>query len=78
MNDTVAVWHRQPPGALAPFFRRQTNEFKVHPRQYLVLGDNTVNSHDGRKWGDFPQEKVIGRFLAVYWPWSRRFDWAPE
>lgn len=78
MNDTVAVWHRQPPGALAPFFRRQTNEFKVHPRQYLVLGDNTVNSHDGRKWGDFPQEKVIGRFLAVYWPWSRRFGWAPE
>ena len=34
-----------------------------------------MNSADSRHWGepDFAQEKVIGRSLFVFWPFTRRF-----
>ena len=32
------------------------------------MGDNTFNSSDSRYWGDFDQEKVIGKSFFVYWP----------
>jgi len=78
LNDFIAVLHRQPPSVLAPLFRREHSEFKVHPGHYFVLGDNTINSYDSRRWGDFPQEWIIGRFWLVYWPWSPRFGWAQD
>jgi type IV secretory pathway protease TraF len=37
------------------------------------LGDNTVSSYDSRKFGDLPQQAIVGRLLAVYWPVSPRF-----
>ena len=42
---------------------------------YLAFGDNTMNSHDGRAWGAFPQEKLVGRASFVFWPISERFGW---
>jgi signal peptidase I len=48
-------------------------EFHVEPGHYFVMGDNTMNSSDSRWWGDFPQEKVIGRSFFVYWPITERF-----
>ena len=48
-------------------------EFHVGPTNYFVMGDNTMNSSDSRFWGDFPQQKVIGRALFVYWPVTDRF-----
>jgi len=53
---------------LAPLFPEETNEFVVRPRHYLAFGDNTMNSHDGRAWGDFPEEKVVGKASFVFWP----------
>ncbi len=49
------------------------SEFNVRPNHYFVMGDNTMNSSDSRYWGDFPQEKVIGKSFFVYWPISKRF-----
>jgi signal peptidase I len=46
---------------------------KVGPDNYFVMGDNTFNSSDGRYWGDFPRDRVIGRSFFVYWPFSDRF-----
>jgi signal peptidase I len=43
-------------------------KFSVEPGHYFVMGDNTYNSSDSRYWGDFPQEKVIGKSFFVYWP----------
>lgn len=54
--------------ALAP-----GQEFQVHPDCFFVMGDNTMNSSDSRFWGDFPQSKVIGKALFIYWPISDRF-----
>ena len=60
---------------LAPLFPDGQSEFVVRPRHFLAFGDNTMNSHDGRAWGDFPQEKVVGKAAFVFWPITSRFGW---
>jgi signal peptidase I len=35
------------------------------------LGDNSPNSGDGREWGFVPQKEVLGRAIAVYYPFAR-------
>jgi signal peptidase I len=55
-------------GELAP-----GRSFTVGPDNYLVMGDNTFNSSDGRYWGDFPRDRVIGRSCFIYWPVTERF-----
>ncbi len=78
LNDWVARRNRVPRGALAPLFPDGSATFTVRPHHYLVLGDNTVNSYDSRRWGDLPQENVVGRLFMVYWPFSERFGWGQE
>lgn len=73
-------------GRLAPNFLTETNEFAVPPYDFLAMGDNTMNSSDGRFWGSFAREKVIGKSAFVYWPIgscdyqgkerASRFGWA--
>ena len=65
LNEVVAQLFGQ---HLAPNFPNEKTEFVVGPNRYLAMGDNTMNSSDGRTWGDFPQEKVIGKSFFVYWP----------
>jgi signal peptidase I len=71
VNDTVAAKVHRP--GLAPLFPDETTEFVVRTNHYLCMGDNTMNSNDGRVWGDFPREKVVGRAFFVFWPITRRF-----
>ncbi|MCD6338310.1 MAG: signal peptidase I [Verrucomicrobia bacterium] len=58
---------------LAPLFPDEETVFVVRPKYYLAFGDNTMNSYDGRAWGDFPREKVVGRAFFVFWPFTKRF-----
>jgi len=62
---------------LAPLFPDEKSEFVVRANHYLAFGDNTMNSKDGRDWGDFPQELVMGRASFVFWPIGER-DHAPS
>lgn len=55
---------------LAPLFENSSTIFEVPPEEYLVMGDNTMNSSDSRTWGSFPRENVIGKALCVYWPFG--------
>lgn len=76
VNDKVARENRR--GGLAPLFPDANTEFVVRPNHYLTMGDNTMNSHDSRAWGDFPREFVIGKCGFVFWPITDRFGWAVE
>lgn len=57
----------------APLFPDGQAEFVVRPDHYLVFGDNTMNSWDGRGWGDFPREHVVGKARFVFWPFTSRW-----
>ena len=73
VNGVTAAKFGKP--GIAPKFRDENAEFRVRPNHCLAFGDNTMNSHDGRAWGDFPQEKIIGRASFVFWPITDRFGW---
>ena len=53
---------------------RPEEEFSVVPEgHYLVMGDNSSNSRDGRYFGWLPNEHIVGRVSSVWWPvrnWS--------
>lgn len=68
INDRTAQRLRQRPRSLAPLFPNAQAEVRIPPHQLLTMGDNTLGSADGRRWGAFDQSHVIGRCLAVYWP----------
>ncbi|HKS38766.1 MAG TPA: signal peptidase I [Verrucomicrobiae bacterium] len=60
---------------IAEKFPNENTDFVVRHNHLLALGDNTMNSSDGRYWGDFPREKVVGKAGFVFWPFSTRFGW---
>ena len=41
---------------------------------YLMLGDNSGNSGDGRAFGWVPHENMYGRAFAIAWPFARSKD----
>lgn len=54
---------------------RPEPEFSVVPEgHYLVLGDNSSNSRDGRYFGWLPNENIVGRVASIWWPPSRWRD----
>ncbi len=63
---------------MKPEFEDDKGEYTVRPHYLMVMGDNTMNSFDSRCWGDFPEEKVIGKASFVYWPISSRFGWGQD
>jgi signal peptidase I len=45
----------------------QNGDLVVPPGNYFAMGDNRLNSLDGRYWGFVPRENIVGRPLFVYW-----------
>lgn len=43
----------------------------VPPDHYVFMGDNRTHSCDSRAWGAVPEENLIGKVFAVYWPPTR-------
>lgn len=51
------------------------DEFSVVPKgHYLVMGDNSANSRDGRYFGWLPNENIVGRVACIWWPPTRWRD----
>lgn len=51
------------------------DEYALVPEgHYLVLGDNSANSRDGRVFGWLPNENILGRVAAIWWPPQRWRD----
>ncbi len=46
----------------------------VPPDHYLVLGDNSARSRDGRVWGWLPGDHIVGRVFSIWWPPTRWRD----
>lgn len=74
LNGKMAAEHIR--ADLAPLFPNANAGRRIRSNHFLVLGDNTLNSSDGRVWGDFSRTNVIGKYCFVYWPISSRFGWA--
>lgn len=54
---------------------RPEPEFSQVPEgHYLVLGDNSANSRDGRYFGWLPNEHIVGRVASIWWPPPRWRD----
>src|SRR5262249_43818122 len=54
---------------------RPEPEFSQVPEgHYLVLGDNSGNSRDGRYFGWLPEENIVGRVACIWWPPQRGRD----
>ncbi len=63
--------HRLPSGALEnQYYGVDEDEaYSVIPAgHYLVLGDNSGNSRDGRYFGWLPNEHIVGRVACIWWP----------
>jgi len=43
---------------------------KVPAGYYLMMGDNRNNSHDGRVWGLVPRDRLIGKAVMTWWPFT--------
>lgn len=54
---------------------RPDDEFAVvPPGHYLVCGDNSSHSRDGRYFGWLPDENIVGRVACIWWPIANRRD----
>lgn len=54
---------------------RPEDEYALIPEgHYLLLGDNSPNSRDGRYWGWVPNENLVGRVASIWWPPQRWRD----
>lgn len=45
--------------------------YKVPEGDVLVLGDNRINSHDGRCFGPIDEDLIVGRAFFLMWPPDR-------
>jgi len=77
LNQKTAEPFRLPfQGPLAPLFPDASAVYEILADNYMVMGDNTLNSFDSRGWGEFSASKVIGKSFFVYWPITERFGWS--
>jgi signal peptidase I len=56
------------PERWGPLNKLAATTFFVQPGHYLCLGDNSPESSDSRAWGEVPERLMLGRALAVYYP----------
>ena len=59
----------------APYGVQDVDAFCNIPEDhYLVLGDNSAHSRDGRYFGWLPNENIVGRVSCIWWPPQRWRD----
>jgi signal peptidase I len=75
VNQKVASQVFHVGGLMAPIFPDENAALQIGKDRYLPMGDNQLNSSDGRVFGDFNQKNLIGKCWFVYWPITERFGW---
>lgn len=46
----------------------------VKPGHYFMMGDNRDNSSDSRRWGQVPENNIVGQAVAVWMTWESFFS----
>jgi len=59
------------PNAFSTYLARESNAVKLGSGEYFVLGDNSPSSMDSRFWGPLPPSSIVGRVVAIYYPFDR-------
>jgi signal peptidase I len=67
-NDVTASWALELPTHI------QGDDLVVPPGKVFAMGDNRLDSLDGRYWGFVPRENIVGRPLFVYWSFETPED----
>ena len=75
VNNKVAVEVFHDERGIAPKFLDGKMTMEVGPQNFLPMGDNQLNSSDGRVFGDVNQKNLIGKCWFIYWPFTDRFGW---
>lgn len=72
LNERIARRYRRGARGLSPVFPRGEVERVVPQGRAVLLGDNTLESLDSRRFGPVRMDQFVGRAWLVYWPWSQR------
>jgi signal peptidase I len=67
-GDVTASWALDLPNHI------QGDDLVVPPGKVFAMGDNRLDSLDGRYWGFVPDENIVGRPLFVYWSFETPED----
>jgi signal peptidase I len=67
-NGVTETWALDLPGHI------EGDDLVVPPGKYFAMGDNRLDSLDGRYWGFVPRENIVGRPLFVYWSFETPED----
>jgi len=47
---------------------KENTPFTINPNEYIVMGDNRLESGDSRQWGTISRDLIIGRAMFRFWP----------
>ena len=59
----------------ARYLMTPQEKLRIPDDSYFAMGDNSANSADSRYWGFVPAKDVVGRPIAVYFPFTKH--WGP-
>jgi signal peptidase I len=63
-SNVTSIWAEDLPHHVV------NGELVVPPGVVFAMGDNRIESLDGRFWGFVPRENILGRPLFVYWSFN--------
>lgn len=66
VNETGEIHYASMP--ISTYLKSSNDTVNVPTDHYFLLGDNTMNSFDGRFYGVVLHASVEGRILLCYWP----------
>ena len=54
----------------------QNKSLSIPEKSFFAMGDNSNHSLDGRTWGFVPEQKIVGRALFIYYPFTKHWGLA--
>lgn len=72
--DMPDVYYTSPPQSNGYGLIADDAHSLVPPEHYLLLGDNSDQSRDGRWFGFVPEHHLLGRVSSIWWPVPRWHD----